>query len=62
MDKRECFICSGTGIAEGYGEKDDNCYLCNGTGLIEDTCYCSSRCTCECDCGYEDGTTCNCYE
>ena len=70
MDIRDCFNCNGDGKVDVYGDDDEtvvgkeDCYLCKGSGKIEDVCYCSAFCACECVCGYDDGNgnECHCWD
>ena len=73
---RQCFSCHGDGVDEisyQYDNKPLNekvlvsgfiekCYTCNGTGEIDDGCYCSAYCSCECICGAWDDHTCDCWD
>lgn len=73
---RTCFDCNGDKMIEDpyqvdgifYCEEDlisgvvEPCYTCEGTGEVDDVCYCSAFCSCECCCGAWDGEPCHCRD
>ena len=41
----------------------EECWFCEGVGEVEDICYCSAYCVCECCCGYYRGNqVCYCWD
>lgn len=70
---RECFnsychkgketewVDDGTDAGKTVVTKED-CHICDGSGEVEDHCYCSALCSCECCCGAWDDTECMCWE
>ncbi len=40
---------------------EEDCHICDGSGEVEDYCYCSALCSCECCCGAWDDTECMCW-
>ena len=63
METRTCYSCRGDGQTHWDDDcQPETCETCYGTGEVGDVCHCAALCTCECCCGYDDGSECICWE